>query len=84
MSDLNLRTLCCVKICEKAICTITMRLFHSSISIKENERLEKKLLTFMDMIRIFYGTKLVVAVIVLVVEIGAENNLFFAIACKNI
>ena len=50
----------------------------------KSERLEKKLLTFMDMIRIFYGTKLVVAVVVLVVEIGAENNLFFAIACKNI
>ena len=44
--------------------------------------MEKKLLTFMDMIRIFYGTKLVVAVIVLVVEIGAENNLFLPSLAK--
>ena len=36
----------------------------------------------MDMIRIFYGTKLVVAVIVLVVEIGAENNLFLLSLAK--
>jgi len=38
----------------------------------------------MDMIRIFYGTKLVVAVIVLVVEIGAENNLFFCYRLQKI
>ena len=44
--------------------------------------MEKKLLTFMDMIRIFYGTKLVVAVIVLAVEIGAGNNLFLPLLAK--
>ena len=44
--------------------------------------MEKKLLTFMDMIRIFYGTKLVVAVIVLAVEIGAEYNLFLPLLAK--